>query len=290
MKILVIGASGLVGSNFVQVLRKESDYEVAGTWFSYQVPDYFYYNTLDLENDRNFDITAYRPDIIIHTGALTHVDYCENHIEESYRNIVLSTKNIVEIASRLGSKVIYISTDYVFDGQNGPYTEESKVNPINVYGQHKLEAEEIIRAQMPDHLILRVTNVYGHEIRRKNFVARVIDLCKKNEIMELKLPIDQFATPINASDIAKAGELLIQNRKNGTYHLAGTDYLSRVQLALKIKTYFNPVQIIIKPLFTSSMLQDANRPLFGGLKSAKFLSEFPLFQFGSIDQYLESES
>ena len=288
-RILIIGASGLVGSNCLKYLRDQEEFEVEGTYFSFQLEGLHFFDTLNLDAADNFDIESFKPTHILHAGALTHVDYCESHEEESYLKTVQSTKNILQLAEKYASSVIYISTDYVFDGLAGPYDEEAKVNPLSVYAKHKLEAERLVRNQSSQNLILRVTNVYGDEARNKNFVARLLEMGMNKEGAILNLPVDQYATPVNAFDVAKVLYLLISDFKSGIYNIASTDYLNRVQLAQKVMIHFlgNHVSIIAK--LTSELNQAALRPLHGGLKSAKFLSEYPHFYFTSVDEYLYSK-
>lgn len=288
-RVLIIGASGLVGSNCLSFLRKQEGFEVEGTYFSFQLEGLHYFDTLNPENHENFDIKRYRPTHILHAGALTHVDYCESHEEESYLKTVQSTKNILKLAEKLASKVIYISTDYVFDGVAGPYDEEAQVNPLSIYAKHKLEAEILVRNQSPQNLILRVTNVYGDEVRNKNFVARLWEMGTNNEAATLNLPVDQYATPVNAADVAKALFLLIKDTKSGIYNIASTDFINRVQLAQKVMTHFQDAQVNIIAKHTSELDQPALRPLQGGLKSSKFLTEYPYFYFYSVDEYLVSK-
>jgi len=289
-RILIIGASGLVGGNCMHYLKMQEGFDIAGTFFSFAADGLYYYDTLNPDNPENFDIENFKPTHILHAGALTFVDYCETHPEESELKTVQSTRNILKIAEKYHSKIIYISTDYVFDGKAGPYDEKAEVNPISVYASHKLEAEMLVRNQSEGNLILRVTNVYGDEIRNKNFVARLVEMGQHHEKVTLNLPVDQYATPVNALDIAKALHLLIKDNKAGVYNIAATDYLNRVQLARKVMTRFpvNEVSIISK--LTSELKQPALRPLQGGLKSEKFLTEYPYFYFSSVDEYLYSKN
>lgn len=285
MKILIIGASGLVGGNCLRYLSTQN-HDCIGTYFSYPAKDTVYYDTLNIENPDNFDLDAFAPEVIIHCGALTHVDYCEQHPEESERLTVQSTQNVIEIARKFSTKLIFISTDYIFDGENGPYDEEAIANPISVYGQHKWEAEELIKKSNLHHIILRITNVYGDEERGKNFVARIIEQATKGQHLTLKLPVDQYATPINAHDIARAINLLLKADEQGIYNIASTDYMNRVQLALRILKYFPKASYDLIPLTTQEMNPPAARPLQGGLKSNKFLSQFPDFLFSTVDEYV----
>lgn len=152
-RVLIIGASGLVGGNCFKYLGQQEEFEVKGTYFSFVTEGLHFYDTLNSENPENFDIDSFNPTHILHAGALTHVDYCEQHPEESYTKTVLSTKNIIKIAESLKASIIYISTDYVFDGKSGPYDEKAEVNPISTYARHKLEADELVRKQSDKNLI-----------------------------------------------------------------------------------------------------------------------------------------
>jgi len=267
-------------------LGKQEDFEVVGTYFSFVTEGLHFYDTLNPENPANFDIEAFNPTHILHAGALTHVDYCEQHPDESYTKTVLSTKNIVTLADKFGASIIYISTDYVFDGKSGPYDESAPVNPISTYARHKLEAEEIVNKHSEENIILRVTNVYGDENRNKNFIARLLEMGLNKETAVLNLPVDQYATPVNALDIAKALYLLIKDIKRGIYNIASTDYLNRVQLAQKVLGHFPGNQVEIVAKLTRDLNQPAARPLQGGLKTSKFLSEYPYFYFSGVDEYL----
>ncbi|MEX8546839.1 MAG: NAD(P)-dependent oxidoreductase [Mucilaginibacter sp.] len=285
MKVLIIGASGLVGSNLYQVFgQNNKDGINLGTHLSYSTNYSVYFDPL---KEVPIEISKEKWDVIIHTGALTNVDQCETEQDLSYQLTVASTQMLLLLAKNNNSKFVYLSTDYVFDGENGPYAETDKVEPLNVYGKHKLESEEIV-STYPDHLILRITNVYGDEIRNKNFIARILDAVKQKDFVEIKAPVDQLATPVNAADVAKAIYLLVQDNKTGIYHLASTDYLSRVQLLQRINAYHaNKVKII--PVKTASLNQAALRPLRGGLIAAKFASEYPDFIFSNVDDYLKKQ-
>lgn len=285
MKIFIAGASGLVGSNCLHHFNSLG-WDVVGSYLSYAQEGLVYFNTLESNNPLNFDLKAWCPDIIVHCGALTHVDYCETHEEESYSKTVQSTKNLISIAQHCNARMVYLGTDYVFDGIDGPYPETAPTVPLSVYGRHKLEAEEAVLRDVPGSLVLRVTNVYGDEARGKNFIARIIQQCKDGAALTLKLPYDQFANPTNAADIARAMALLLRDGKCGIYNMGGTDYMNRVSLALRVLRYFPEAKYSLEPLATSSLQQPAARPLNGGFIMQKFLSEYPQFLFSNVDDYL----
>lgn len=285
MKILIIGASGLIGSNCLKYFR-EQGHEVLGTYFSFAAKDTVFLDTLNPDNPQNVDLDAFAPEVILNCGALTHVDYCEQHPQESFEKTVKSQQTALAWAQKYNAKMVYISTDYVFDGETGPYRETDEVHPISVYGEHKLRAERETLAQSASNLVLRVTNVYGNEERGKNFVARIVQQAREGQKLTLNLPVDQYATPVNAWDVARALLLLLNDGKAGVYHIASTDFLNRVELALKVLNYFPQAEYELNPKLTPELNQPAKRPLMGGLVTAKFSLEYPSFLFSSVDDYL----
>lgn len=288
MKVFISGASGLVGGNCLKYF-KEMGWNVIGSHLSFVTEDTVFYNTLEPDHVDNFDVMTFRPDVIVHCGALTHVDYCEANPEESYEKTVQSTRNLIALSKACHAKFVFISTDYVFDGNNGPYREDAPVNPLSVYARHKLEAEQLSIKELEQTLVLRVTNVYGDEIRNKNFVARIMEQCKEGKKLILKLPYDQFASPANAWDIARAMYVLLKDHKQGIYHIAGSDYMNRVELALRVLSYFPEATYDLVPVSTAEMNQPAARPLLGGFVKMKFATEYPDFLFGTIDSYVQTK-
>ena len=286
MKVFISGASGLVGGNCLKHFT-EQGWETVGSYYSYKTGNTVFYDTLQPTHPDNFYVAGFAPDVIVHCGALTHVDYCETHEQESYEKTVISTINLINLAKDCKARLVYISTDYVFDGVHGPYKEDDMVNPLSVYARHKLEAEQMVLREVPNALVLRVTNVYGNEVRGKNFVARIIDQCRNNQKLVLKLPYDQYASPVNAYDVARAMYVLLRDNKEGIYNTAGTDYMNRVQLAQRVLSYFPDAEYDMIPVNTEELKQPAARPLIGGFITAKFNSEYPEFMFGNIDSYMK---
>lgn len=285
MKVFIAGASGLVGSNCLKHFTAQG-WEVIGSYFSFATPDTVFYNTLEPAHPDNFDLISWNPDVIVHCGALTHVDYCEVNETESYLKTVESTRKLLAMASTCDARFVYISTDYVFDGVHGPYRETDTVNPLSIYGRHKLEAEQLALSEGRDTLVLRVTNVYGDELRGKNFIARIIAQCRAGQQLTLKLPYDQYASPVNAWDIARAMFVLLRDNKEGIYHICGTDFMNRVELALRVLHYFPDARYDLIPVDTATLNQPAKRPLAGGFVKEKFSAAYPDFLFGTVDSYV----
>src|SRR5690606_13806975 len=150
----------------------------------------------------------------------------------------------------------------------------------------KLFAEQLVLKEATAPLVLRVTNVYGDEIRGKNFVARIVQQCKDQQQLTLNLPYDQFASPTNAADIARAMFLLLRDEKTGIYHIGSTDYMNRAELALRVLKYFPNASFQLNPMSTTALKQPAARPLRGGFVCVKFKSEYPDFLFTNVDDYL----
>jgi len=286
MRVFISGASGLVGGNCLKHF-KDMGWDAKGSYFSFETDETVFYDTLNPDHPANFDVASFKPEVIVHCGALTHVDYCETHEQESYEKTVQSTINLIALSKACNAKMVYISTDYVFDGNNGPYCEDATLNPLSVYARHKLEAEQMVLAQVPGALVLRVTNVYGNELRGKNFIARIIDQCINKQKLTLKLPYDQYASPANAWDIARCMYLLLRDGKQGIYNIGGTDYVNRVELALRVLSYFPDAAYDLIPMSTAELAQPAARPLLGGFVKMKFSNEYPDFLFGNIDSYMK---
>jgi dTDP-4-dehydrorhamnose reductase len=285
MKILVIGASGLVGNACYQFFKKDLSNYVVGTYRNFDSENFVFFNPL--EHPSSLNILDKEWDLIIHTAALTNVDLCEKDKENSYFNNVLLTKLIVDRLENSKVHFCYISTDYVFDGLDGPYLETDICKPLNIYGKHKLEAEEIVQSSLINYSILRVTNVYGEEKRNKNFVSRLVHQLINNTIDEITVPIDQFATPIYSGDIAKSIMLIHKSKATGVFHASGTDYYNRYQLVKRIVSFFPSSKINIIPIETSCFNQDAKRPLKGGLINSRLYKINAELLFTNIDTYLK---
>jgi dTDP-4-dehydrorhamnose reductase len=288
MNILIIGASGLVGSYCFDFFSKLKSYKIIGTHVTQAYKDTQYFNPLESNIDLFLNHIKFSPDLIIHCAALTNVEYCEENEVESFENNVLITQKVVSFCLDKKIKLVYFSTDYIFDGINGPYKEDDIPCPINIYGKHKLEAEQKVQL-LNEYLILRVTNVYGNELRNKNFIARLISNIRNNVVQSIELPFDQLATPIYAKDIAIMTSLLIENQKNGIYNLASTDYINRYQLAIKVLNYFPDNKLTIRPISSEILSQKAARPLKGGLLNYKFIIQFPDFCFTNVDSFIQNQ-
>jgi dTDP-4-dehydrorhamnose reductase len=190
-KILIIGGSGLVGKRLYEFLKK-THYIVYAT-FNKNLIEKNGYISLDItrKTDVDFIFKKIAPDIVIHTAAYSNVEKCEIHRETAFKINVKGTKNIAIASENIGAKIVYISTDYVFDGKKGCYTEIDATNPINYYGVTKYEGEEIIKKICSDFIIARTAVVYGYN--KGNFATWIIERLKKGD--EINIVIDQYISP-----------------------------------------------------------------------------------------------
>jgi dTDP-4-dehydrorhamnose reductase len=281
MNYLIIGASGLVGGNLYNYLKEINEDEVIGTYNTFKEKNFYQLDTVQPVEIWNKKILNFNPDVVVFCGGLIHVEKCEEDEKSSYERNILSFKNALSYSKTRQSKFVYLSTDYVFDGKNGPYTEYSDKNPLSIYGTHKSDAEDILMKSELNHLILRITNVYGKEIQNKNFINQLLN----NQNRKFKIPDWQYSTPVNAFDVARAIKLLINDDKKGIYHLSSTDFLSRVDL-VRLFNEFSNKKIEFEIINESENFQLAKRPKFGGLINYKFKSEYPEFKFSSLASFL----
>lgn len=210
------------------------------------------------------------PDIIVDATAMADVDSCEKERDLCYGVNVLGTSHLIDAAKVSKAKLVFFSSDYIFDGESGPYQEDASPHPINFYGACKLKAENRILSALKDFLIVRTTVVYGWEVQGKNFVTRLIETLKRGETM--KVPLDQLGTPTYASNIPEALLDLISKGETGTFNVVGPELMDRYTFArLAAETFDLPKELII-PTTTADLGKAAARPLHAGLKINKLSS------------------
>jgi dTDP-4-dehydrorhamnose reductase len=257
MKILVIGAAGFVGEKLYNILSK--DFEVIGTYYAEKKYNFKY---LDMSNRESVIklISKTKPHVVIHTAGITNVDFFEENPNEIKRVNIQGIKNIIEGCLKTNSKLICISSDYVFDGEKGNYIEEDKPNPISAYGKAKLEEEELVKNSGLNYLILRIAVPYGYNSLsdKQTFEKWVINNLKNNK--EIKVIDDQYNTPTLIDDIANAAKRLIELNRTGIYHVTGSERISRYDFALKVAEIFNLDKKLIKKVKTKDLNWKAKRP------------------------------
>ena len=263
-KILITGAFGQLGTSLCKVLSNESILAAGRVIISTKK---YKCIELDITNQRKVAeiISNYKPDIIIHLAAMTDVDGCEKTPEIAFDVNVKATENLL---TSFTGKFIYISTDYVFDGEKGPYFEDDKVNPMSVYGKTKLYGENLVQQSDIDWVILRSNIIFSYSDRTKaSFVNWVVDSLKKRQM--ITVVNDQWNNPTWTNDLAKVISKIIEKDINGLYHYGGRDYLNRLEFAKMIASTFGLDGSLIKPITTSELNWLAQRPLKSGLYTNK---------------------
>lgn len=265
---LVIGASGLVGS-YLYRSALESGSMVVGTYYSHPVPGL---RRLDMTDQRALGrlLEDTDPGVVYLPAAQPNVDWVEAHPLESRTVNVEGPLSVVQLLRGSKAKLVYYSSDYVFDGQGGPYVEDDVPNPVNEYGRQKLEVERAIQESLDRWLILRVTVVYGWERQRKNFAHRTIETLRSGGVV--KVPTDQMGNPTYAPNLAEASRELALGSACGIFHLAGPLRVSRYEFARELVRVFGLPEEGVVPVTTEQMRQRARRPLNAGMITTKAMA------------------
>ncbi|MEN4007126.1 MAG: dTDP-4-dehydrorhamnose reductase [Methanobacteriaceae archaeon] len=278
--IFVTGGSGLLGSKFNKDSFEEYDkYDIIKTFN--RNPEN---NCISLDITDHSDVLAKiessNPDLVIHSAALTNVDYCEDHQNEAYEINVKGTENIVKACEKIDCKLIYVSTDFVFDGKKGMYDEDEKTNPLGYYALTKLQGEKLVQNSNLNYAISRVSVLYGWH-RRLNFVTWVINELKLEN--EINVVTDQYNSPTFADNAAEAMIKIFEKDRKGTYHIAGDERISRFDFAKNIAEVFDLDKNLINPVKSSEFVQKAKRPKDSSLSIEKARKDLKIKMLNTIE-------
>ena len=262
--ILITGSNGLLGQKLVHLIAK-SDYELIATArgenrMIFQEGYTYVQMDISVESDVNKVLEKYQPDYVINTAAMTNVDQFEEDKDGCDLLNVTAVQYLVNACSKLNIHLIHVSTDFIFDGENGPYLEEATPNPISYYGESKLKAEEIVKKCSSPWAIARTVLVYGitEGMSRSNIILWV-----KNSIESKKainVVNDQWRTPTLAEDLAQGCFLIATHNATGIYNISGEDFLNPYQMAIFTADYFNLDKSFITESDGSKFSQTAKRP------------------------------
>lgn len=263
-KIFITGGTGLLGHYLIKTAH--ASYDISCTFFPAEKKEYITYNCgkyyLDITNrDAVLNlIEGIKPDCVIHTASIAKVDYVEKNKKETRRNNLGGTINIIEACQKAGAKLIYISSNAVFDGKNHPYSEEDHVNPLNYYGKLKTEEEKLVKSSELKYAIIRPILMYGWNLRieRENPVTWLIGLLKADK--EVKIVDDISCNPLFAKDCADVIWKVIALNKEGTFHIGGENELSRYEFACIIAEVFGLNRNLITPVKNSFFRTISPRP------------------------------
>lgn len=266
MKALIIGASGQVGGALA-ALAVRRKIEVYGT--SRKGQGFLYLDLADPASVADA-FERSRPGLVLLCSAMTQVDGCERDPEMARKVNAAGPALVAGECRRTGARLVYFSTEYVFDGSAGPYGEEGAVNPLSVYGRTKLEGERAVLA-LEGALAVRTSLVYSHNPASRNFIMQLIGNYRSGA--RLRTASDQFSTPTCAADLAAAVLDLAGRDASGVYNVAGPDLLSRLEFALKACAAFGFDPAFLEPGLTAELGRAAVRPLKAGLRTEKLARE-----------------
>lgn len=270
MKILVTGASSSPGYKTVLELSARG-YDVLAIYNQHDFPD------VDRVRKIRLDLTQFdkvveflhqeKPDLIVHMAALGDVDKCEEDRALAWLVNVEVTRVLARQARKLSIPFLYLSTDYVFDGERGMYREDEPPCPVNYYGLTKLIAEEVVRSMLDKFLIVRTSAIYGLGPGRPNFGKVLIEKLSKGE--SVRALVDQYLSPTLNTMLAKAiAELLEKNVWNEIFHIAG-ERVSRYEFAIKLAEKFGFDKSKIEPIYMKDIAWKAKRPRDSSLDTTK---------------------
>jgi dTDP-4-dehydrorhamnose reductase len=280
---LLIGASGQLGRALHSVFSQ--GYQIVGTAHRQAQSGHLALNLADLEQTQRV-LRKTNPDLILIAGAMCSVDGCELEPELCYRINTLGPRTVAEYARTHGARVVFYSTDHVFDGVSELYHECDMVRPLNVYARSKADAEAALRELLPDrHLILRTSWLYGPDAQRLNFPLRCIDCAITGR--QILVPEDQWGSPTYTEDLARATRFLVEHGYTGTFHATGPEFIDRVSLARRICMWFRLDDRCIVAMPTSELNQAARRPLQVRLDCRKLFT-VGVAAFRGINEGLEA--
>lgn len=262
---LVIGASGQVGEHLLRHLQ-HVDLPAHGTYYRHPAPDM---SSLDIRDEAAVLalVRQLQPAVIYLPAGFTHVDRCEQDPAGSYAVNVQGTAHVVRAANAVGARIIFFSSDYIFDGTAGPYSETALPRPLSEYGRQKLLAEHSILLHAQDALIVRTTVVYGRERQGKNFVQRLVQTLQAGQT--LRVPHDQVGSPTYGPNLAAATIELAEMGASGVFNIVGPAAVSRYEFALEAARAFSLPPAQIEAVSTEDLGQPARRPLQAGLCTGK---------------------
>ncbi len=270
-KLLITGGTGTLGSHLVRMAVKSNQWDAVHATYNSVNPSYHkvFWHFLDARNLIRTALEKIKPDAIIHTLAMTSPDLCEKRKLDAWQVNVETVKEIIQYCSAVGARLIFTSTDLVFEGTRGMYTESDPPNPVNFYGDTKLEAENEIRNVngWDNYAIARLSLMYGYNLNhKKNYFDELVHAVQNGEPAEVF--DDQYRTMLSIPDAAACIMELLTSEFTGLLHIGGPERLSRYEFACRLADHFGkPKDSFIKISMFASKLA-ARRPADVSLNSA----------------------
>jgi dTDP-4-dehydrorhamnose reductase len=272
LRAVVIGGSGQIGGWLLRVLA-ERGHDAVGTYATVPYPGLVPLDAADLASAADW-VREQEPAVVFYPAGFTWVDGCERDPARARASNLEQPLSLALAAAGVGSRFVYFSTDYVFDGVDGPYDESSSPNPLSAYGRAKLDAEQALADALGEALlIVRTSWVYGPERQGKNFAYQLATALREGRPMVC--PSDQVSSPSYGPDVARAVVALVEADRSGLVHVAGPEVIDRVRFALALAESFGLDASPISSKTTAELGQGAPRPLNGGLLTPRLDAWLP---------------
>lgn len=276
--IIITGSNGLLGQKIIEKILKEGGVNLIATSRGanrYPIKEGYIYAEMDISMPEEVKtvIATYKPDAIIHTAAVTNVDIAEANKALAFQLNVQAVQTLIEVCEKNDVQLVHLSTDFIFDGEQGPYAEEDTANPLSYYGETKLLAEQAIKKSRCKWAILRTILVYGivSDMSRSNIVLWAKGALEKGE--PLNVVNDQWRMPTLAEDLADACLLAVVHGAQGVYHISGKNMMSISELVAKVADFWSLDKSLINEISGASLNQAAKRPAKTGFILDKSMTE-----------------
>ncbi|ACF15144.1 dTDP-4-dehydrorhamnose reductase [Chloroherpeton thalassium ATCC 35110] len=288
-RVLITGANGLLGQKLTDCFAADRAYDLLATARQptpYNQTASFGFISLDMLDRQAVKelVWNFEPNFIVNAGAYTNVDGCEKEKDLCWKGNVIAVENLAAAARLVKAQVVHVSTDYIFDGKNGPYDEAQQPNPLSYYGRSKLASENVLRNSGEHWAIIRTMVVYGVAAQcKKNFALWLAGELKAGK--QVRIVDDQFGNTTLADDLARGIYMLVNKAKHGVYNMVGGDNVSRYEFALRLAEVFGFDKNLITPIKTADLSQLAERPMKSGLITLKAETELGI-RFFSLNESL----
>jgi len=261
--LLVIGAKGMLGRDLMSILQSSLPNDEIIGWDIEEID-------IQKEEDTVTHLGKLRPDIVVHIAAYTDIDGCESDEEKAFAVNAEGTKHVALAATRCQAKMVYLSTDYVFDGnKREPYLESDSPHPLNVYGRSKLKGEQYVQEWVKDALIIRTQWLYGRY--GKNFVTSILQQTREKRV--LSIVNDQIGSPTYTADLAKVISVLIQFNAQGIFHVANSDLCTWYTFGQAILKLWGMDKVKVIPISSKELGRPTIRPSYSVLNCQKLKKE-----------------